>query len=172
MDTPTLTAFGLSVLFGLMFFKSRRFVEYYPAFALLFLALAAEPLLAGWAGRRPRWRRLAPLALAAALSVPVALTVRDARALMDRSRPPTLYAGAATWLSANTAPGSRVFQTDWDDFPRLFFYNTRNTYTAGLDPTYLELYDPGLYARWVALTGLAEVYRDEEAVIFVVVDRD
>lgn len=38
-----------------------------------------------------------------------------------------------------------VFQTNWDDFPRLFFYNSASVYTAGLDPTYLQLYDAELY---------------------------
>ncbi|HLE14075.1 MAG TPA: hypothetical protein VI776_04950, partial [Anaerolineales bacterium] len=33
MDTRTATAFLLAVLFGWMFFQSRRFVEYFPAFA-------------------------------------------------------------------------------------------------------------------------------------------
>jgi hypothetical protein len=39
------------------------------------------------------------------------------------------------WLKANTLR-SGVFQTDWDDFSQLFFHNTHNTYTLGLDPTY------------------------------------
>jgi len=45
-----------------------------------------------------------------------------------------------------------VFQTDWDDFPRMFFYNTSNIYTIGLDPTYMELYDADLYNTWVKIT--------------------
>jgi hypothetical protein len=52
----------------------------------------------------------------------------------------------------NTPAGERVFQTDWDDFPRLFFYNTHNTYMIGLDPTYLQLYDADLYDTWVQIT--------------------
>ena len=40
----------------------------------------------------------------------------------------------------------------WDDFTRLFFYNTDVIYTAGLDPTYLELYDADLYDVWVDIT--------------------
>jgi hypothetical protein len=71
---------------------------------------------------------------------------------MAGSRPATLYQGASNWLAANTPPGSLVFQTDWDDFPRLFFYNPNNLYTAGLDPTYLSLYDQALYDEWVAIT--------------------
>ena len=42
---------------------------------------------------------------------------------------------------------------DWDDFPRLFFYNSHNTYLIGLDPTYMQLYNAGLYDSWVDITN-------------------
>jgi hypothetical protein len=71
---------------------------------------------------------------------------------VDGSKPYGLYANASLWLEKNTAAGSRVFQTDWDDFPRLFYYNTHNTYLIGLDPTYLQLYDADLYELWVDIT--------------------
>ena len=71
---------------------------------------------------------------------------------MQKSKPYDLYAGASAWLVQNTPAGERVFQTDWDDFPRLFFYNTHNTYLAGLDPTYMQLYDADLYDTWVKIT--------------------
>jgi hypothetical protein len=79
-------------------------------------------------------------------------SISPARAAVDSSKPYGLYANASWWLENNTPPGSRVFQTDWDDFPRLFFYNTHNTYLIGLDPTYLQLYDAGLYDLWVDIT--------------------
>jgi hypothetical protein len=75
-----------------------------------------------------------------------------ARSSIQGSKPYSLYAGSAAWLAANTPPGSRVFQTDWDDFPRLFYYNTHNTYLVGLDPTYMQFYDAELYDRWVDIT--------------------
>jgi len=62
------------------------------------------------------------------------------------------YQAASAWLETHSPAGARIFQTDWDDFPRLFFYNTHNTYTVGLDPTYLQLHDPALYELWVDLT--------------------
>ncbi len=71
---------------------------------------------------------------------------------MSDDPPAGRMAGGAEWLAANTPQGSLVFQTDWDDFPTLFFYNTHNAYTVGLDPTYLELADPARYALWVDLT--------------------
>jgi len=63
-----------------------------------------------------------------------------------------LYANASAWLARNTPDDSRVFQTDWDNFPRLFYYNTHNTYLTGLDPTYLQLYDANFYELWVDIT--------------------
>ena len=75
-----------------------------------------------------------------------------ARVRVQDSKPYDLYARASTWLQQNTPAGERIFQTDWDDFPRLFFYNTDNTYLIGLDPTYMQLYDPDLYDQWVRIT--------------------
>lgn len=152
MDRPTFVAFALSLVFGIMLLKSRRFVEYYPAFAVIFAAFSLSPLIEDWLAARSRWTRLAPLALAAALVVPVVLTLNQAREIMSTAKPADTYASASAWLKENTSPGSLVFQTDWDDFPRLFFYNTANLYTIGLDPTYMELHDAGLYAEWVKIT--------------------
>ncbi len=72
---------------------------------------------------------------------------------MQDSNPYKMYEGSATWLEKNTPSGSLVFQTDWDDFPRLFFYNTHNTYLAGLDPSYFQISDPQLYDLWVKITN-------------------
>jgi hypothetical protein len=87
-----------------------------------------------------------------AIVIGITRSVPPARAAVDRSKSYGLYANASVWLEKNTPVGSRVFQTDWDDFPRLFYYNTHNTYLIGLDPTYLQLYDSALYDLWVKIT--------------------
>ena len=152
IDRPTLTAFMAAVAFGFLLFKSRRFVEYYPAFALIFAALSVSPILRSWTADKARWQRWIPVGLMAALVVPLGITLGQAREAMASSKPADLYAEASSWLKTHTPPGGMVFQTDWDDFTRLFFYNTQNLYTIGLDPTYMELYDAGLYAEWVDIT--------------------
>src|SRR5574341_767243 len=83
MDRPTFVAFALSIIFGIMLLKSRRFVEYYPAFAVIFAAFSLSPLIEDWLAARPRWTRLAPLALAAALVAPLVLTLSQAREIMS-----------------------------------------------------------------------------------------
>lgn len=208
INVPTATLLFLTVLFGAMLFKSRRFVEYYPAFVWLFCALAWSPIFKSWLKTYDWVGRELPVIMVIGLTLAVAWNVQTTRAEVRESKPYQRYAGAAAWLETRTPPGSRVFQTDWDDFTRLFFYNTHNTYTVGLDPTYLQLYDAELYERWVDITRgrvespaqaiqatfeadyvltdlnhkgflreakadpqLVEVYRDDEAVIFQVRDR-
>jgi hypothetical protein len=90
--------------------------------------------------------------LTIAISISLVRSMPAARAAVDRAKPYGLYANASAWLEKNTPAGSPVFQTDWDDFPRLFYFNTYNTYLVGLDPTYLQLYDADLYDLWVDIT--------------------
>jgi len=156
IDAKTLAAFGLAVATGVMLFRSRRFVEYFPAFALIFAALSAGPLLVQWfEGWPASWRRarlLVPLGLAALIGVMGVLSIYEARGALEGAKPAETYADASAWLVENSQPGSLVFQTDWDDFPRLFFYNTHNIYTIGLDVTYMTQYDEALYDEWAAIT--------------------
>jgi len=163
IDARTALGLFVALLFGLMLFQARRFVEYFPPFALIFAAFAWAPLLEpkpapARSDSSPRsfvtfqqdYLPLILLSLAVAASI--AVSIAPARQAIDRSKPYGLYANASAWLERNTPAGSRVFQTDWDDFPRLFYYNTHNTYLVGLDPTYLQLYDADLYKLWVDIT--------------------
>jgi hypothetical protein len=147
-----LTTFALAVFFGVLTLKARRFIEYFPAFALIFAALSVSPLLER-AAVNDRVRRLIPIGLLAILIAPLIITLTQARAAMaDQSKPADTYAAASYWIGQHAPPGALIFQTDWDDFPRLFFYNPADVYTIGLDPTYMQLYDPALYDEWVKIT--------------------
>ena len=160
IDKSSLVALGLMILFGYMLFESRRFVEYFPPFALIFLALSAAPLLREWlVDWQEKWGRERPfpklrlsLLLLLLLALPLTITLRDARHLIDDSKPANLYTDAALWLAQNSEPGTMIFQTDWDDFTRLFFYNSNLVYTAGLDPTFMELHDKALFDVWRDIT--------------------
>lgn len=160
------TAFALltSLLFGLMLFQARRFVEYFPPFALVFAAFAWSPLFdvqpesansADSASRRLNFISgdcLPGILLSIVVAASIARSIPQAQEAIKNSKPYDLYADASAWLVKNTPAGSHIFQTDWDDFPRLFFYDTHNIYLVGLDPTYMQLYDPKLYDLWVDIT--------------------
>ena len=169
MGLNSATALFLAIFFGLLLFQSRRFIEYFPPFALIFLAFAAAPLVKSFLdgpafpGRQGRisqpspwkfWQHPKPRSLLVPGIILVFLlafawiTYPAATENMLKTKPYRRYAAAAQWLEENSPPGSLVFQTDWDDFPRLYFYNSHNTYTVGLDPTYLQLADPPLFELW------------------------
>jgi hypothetical protein len=42
----------------------------------------------------------------------------------------------------NIPKGERIYNTNWDKFPKLFFFDTKHTYVYGLDPNYLYSADP------------------------------
>lgn len=153
MTSAELTWLFCTLVFGILLFKSRRFIEYYPAFALMFCAVVwSEPLRQAWHRARPQAQVLGVGMWALLFLVAAPFTFLSAHKTIATTSPLPTFEGASAWLQRNTPPRARVFQTDWDDFPRLFFYNTHNTYTHGLDPTYSELYDRELYDLWVKIT--------------------
>ena len=201
MYTNTATSLFLVFIFGYLLFQSRRFIEYVPPIMLIFSTFAAAPLLMIWLGKKdlfgeqkrtdqgwipPKlaeltsgsaWRAWVLVGVMVVVLVPSMFINLSAsrKSLESSAKPYTRYEGASAWLRENTSPGSRVFQTDWDDFPRLFFYNTHNTYTLGLDPTYMQLYDADLYDRWVDITkgkveSPSDAIRDEFGGAYVISD--
>jgi hypothetical protein len=172
----------LAIFFTILLIRSRRFVEYQPAFALLFCAFAWSVEIP-WAaiGRTSsvgRWLPLVgqviPLVAALALLGP---TIQSAQNSARTARPADVYAGAGRWLRENTPAGARVFTTDWDDFPVLFFHNVHNTYLIGLDPTYMYQYNPAIYSMWRSISRgqvkqPSAVIRDQFDSSYVLSDRD
>ena len=152
MGARTATVFMITIVFGFFLFKSRRFVEYYPALALLFCAVAWAPLFKQWQHAN-FWMGKLPAVVLLLIFVPATwLNVRAVQEQLADSKPYQRYEQASAWLQTNTPPQSRVFQTDWDDFTQLYFYNTHNTYTLGLDPTYMQLYNADMYDLWRDIT--------------------
>jgi hypothetical protein len=151
-DSSTATLFLLTVMFGTLLFKSRRFVEYYPAFVLLFCALAWAPLFESWRQQKNWPAKILPVGLTLLFIPAIWSNIQITQGNVQDSKPYERFGAASAWLRANTPPGSRVYQTDWDDFPQLYFYNTHNTYTLGLDPTYMESYNAPLYQLWRSTT--------------------
>ncbi len=47
------------------------------------------------------------------------------------------YRRGMEWVGQNVPAGELLYNADWDDFPKLFFYDPHRPYVAGLDPTYL-----------------------------------
>ena len=155
-------------------FKSRRFAEYWPPFAILFAAFSLKPIFDGVRGiasslpddvldelkpyldkheivekkneesNGELWKTIAAGVITAILFVAMLVNIKGAPGFksgvveeISSTDPPEKYRDGMKWISQNVPPGERIFNTDWDDFPKLFFYDTSHSYISGLDPTYL-----------------------------------
>jgi hypothetical protein len=157
-DLKPLFFLFVAIFLLLLMFKSRRFVEYWPPFAVLFAAFTISPRLAefdrSWFSR---YRERAVAAIAAAVTAIIigasmVLTVEQARSDMKTEANPYDYKGASEWIAANVPAGAMIFNTDWDDFPMLYYYNPNNAYIVGLDPTYLFDRKPELWKLYASIT--------------------
>ncbi|WP_461829928.1 hypothetical protein [Aquifex sp.] len=132
----------ISLAFLFLLFKSRRFIEYAPAF--ISLAFASIVLT-----RIPK--KIVILALLIFIPFSTYHALR-AYKLIEKVPSPERYKPASVWLLRNTEPKEIVFNADWDDFPFLFFYNQKNYYVVGLDPMYMYKYDKKLYRLYQKIT--------------------
>ncbi len=77
---------------------------------------------------------------------------------LQQNDPPERFAKAMDWAAANIAEfdenGNRVriFNTDWDDFPKMFFHDTKHAFIAGLDPNYLYSRNQELWKFYEEIT--------------------
>ncbi|HEX7556270.1 MAG TPA: hypothetical protein VF338_06570 [Leptolinea sp.] len=147
MRLPALFTFGLTLVFGIMVFQSKRFIEYFPPFPVLFAAFTIQPILQE---SKSRWYINAGAGLL--LLIAVSYSLYQAKNDFSDTDSPALFSGSSQWLAQNTPENAMIFQTDWDDFGRLFHFNSHNIYIVGLDPTYLSLANKHLFDEWVDLT--------------------
>lgn len=152
----------------------RRIAEYWPPFAIMFAAFSLQPWLQGFRPYLTRlppdvleelkpfldrqgeiqeekgsdWRDWARTIAAAIVAVTLGIilffNLRQTAEEIGTSKPHDHYARAAAWMQANIPPNELIFNTDWDDFPRLFYYDPTHRYVSGLDPSYLYDKDPKL----------------------------
>jgi hypothetical protein len=160
----------------------KRFAEYWPPFAVIFSAFALQPWLQGTrstltrlspdmldelqpfldrsqaepVGKEDDWKALwqtiavgiTAVMLAIVLFFNLRATIRD----IASSEPHDYYRKGAEWMRTNVPAGQLIFNTDWDDFPRLFYFDPAHKYVSGLDPTYLHDKDPALSKLYERIT--------------------
>jgi len=86
------------------------------------------------------------------------------------------YQKASNWLWQNSLAGAIVFNSDWDDWPFLFYYNSHNYYLTGLDPTFMYQKNSERYQKYVDVTlgksqfELKQIIKDEFKAGYVFLD--
>ena len=139
----------------------RRFAEYWPATAVLFAALTFQTLQETQTRPREAGERAGKRATVDAHpaivdpgrvhrnKVVVALAVClffgeagyqawMARQIIATSVNPNEYRGGTEWLISHVPQNEIIFNTAWEDFPKLFYYDQVHDYVTGLDPLYLR----------------------------------
>ena len=154
--------------------RSQRFVEYWPPFAILFAAFTLQPIFDGMhtsigrlpsdvladlhpfpathepaevIGNKPRtqlWKTGVAVCIVIALSIILFANFRKAAEMISRSTGVDDFRPGMEWIRTNVPPGQMVFNSNWDDFPGMFYLNPDHRYVSGLDPTYLLDKNPDL----------------------------
>ncbi len=144
-----------ATMYFLLYLKSRRFVEYFPPAAVLALAFVMRERLQavslGWL-KNHRWSTVGLAAVGVGVLVGYFTVMGDVRSDIRAQFPSNAFHGASEYLKTHSKKGELVFQSDWDDFPRLFFHNTHNLYLLGLDPDFMRLKYPDLFRQWKQIT--------------------
>jgi hypothetical protein len=209
-------------------FRSKRFAEYFPPFAILFAAFSWKEFLFPTAPQLPEdfkreiepyldadkpteahgWAATVKLAAVWTLGIVLAGVMFYNFIGVDFSGSETLkklpflaslkqiglltdirgndandrYRRAAEWMTGkdaagndNSPEGERIFNCNWDDFPKLFYYDRKHAYVYGLDPNYLYSENPELYNVIGDITSgkkddAAEIIRERFGARFVMTD--
>lgn len=69
------------------------------------------------------------------------------------NEPHEKYERAMTWAVENIPEGERIFNCNWDDFPKMFYFDRKHAYVYGLDPNYLYSKNPELYRILTEITS-------------------
>lgn len=174
-------------------FRSKRFAEYFPPFAILFAAFSWQAFTAPKAAELPdeftrdidpyldkgmpigQASTWANVRAASVWVLGISLTVIFLVSLVGfhkfglnivgvteniaSNEPADKYKKTMEWATGldesgaeNIPAGELIFNCTWDDFPKLFFYNTKHRYVYGLDPNYLYSQNPEQYKMLKDLT--------------------
>jgi hypothetical protein len=160
----TVTLLLIYILFFAFTLKSRRYVEYYVPFGILFSAFALGQHLYHLDWRRVwskgmdmylRHRIIGTILVVYFLTTIPTVIIKDVNSThhdFTSGISVGRFAGVSAWLSGNSRPGDIIFHSSWDEFPVLFYHNAKDYYIAGLDPTFTYKYSQSLYRQMVDIT--------------------
>jgi hypothetical protein len=171
-------------------FRSKRFAEYFPPFAILFAAFSwqafrvpnvaqlpeefkkdIEPYLDKKRSEREELYEKIRQAVAVVIGVMLLVLMFynfrgvhmdwwgmkiDQEGLTESIRnneSNDKYRRVTDWMKENIPEDEIIFNCNWDDFPKLFFFDTKHRYVYGLDPNYLYSQNPELSKLIGDITG-------------------
>jgi len=162
IDKKSIFSFILTFIFLLLTIKSKRYVEYYLPFSLLFVAcgftniknVVNKKKIKKVIKELPNYLKIyliivfsvfIILILPNIIHKTIDLKIND-RWEMDK------FKETSEWIKNNIPSESIIFHADWDEWPLLFYHNDSNYYMIGLDPTFMYNYDKDLQELYISIT--------------------
>ncbi|MDP2685182.1 MAG: hypothetical protein Q8P20_09185 [bacterium] len=164
LNKKSLALFFIFLLFFIFTLKSRRYVEYYVPFTFLFIAFSINIFLENISYKKigeyfikffsKFWYVAIIVLLYFAVMIPLIVVkdIKQTRQDFKNGISLTRFEKASTWLYNDSQPGDIVFHSSWDEFPILYYFNSKNYYIIGLDPTFAYEYDEVAYQKIVDIT--------------------
>lgn len=164
VDRTYWTLVILSVAFGVITLRSRRYVEYLTPILWLWGCYILLPYLTSQPWQELRRKLKLDLgwlytALVIYFSVTIPFTVGKSYALAygdlhnDQASPIEKWGAASAYIAQHSQPHAIVFNGMWDQFPELYFHNPNNYYIIGLDPTFMFLHDRDVFQKWLDISA-------------------
>ncbi len=136
----------------------RRFIEYFVPFAVLASAISLTPYFAqvSWQKFANAWNGLWELRLyVSVMGIVIVMafgySYKQVYGSLNYAKTADQYEQAGKWMADHSEKGDIVFNTQWDEFPGLFYWDDRNYYLVGMDPTFMYIHNPDLYWKWRAI---------------------
>jgi hypothetical protein len=143
--TTLISLTSLSIIFFLLsVLFIRRAFDFCSAFGVLLMGFVFSHYF------HKNWLARAFLICAFVVLVPYGYNLRNRVVAVGWN--PNRFESAAKWIANNSNPGEIVFNARWEYFAELFFWNTKNVYSNGMDPIFQYAYDPALYQEGHDLT--------------------
>jgi len=160
-DAKDMTLLIISLVILVLQWKSKRFVEYWPFWAsltgIVFCGKYIEERLTGLIKKfyDPEGLIIASILI---IMLPSVLKYHNEQYTKGYDDTTTNFdIPAATevneYLKSKSNEGDIVFTDDWDVFPVYFFLNDKNYYLVGLDPEYMNKFDPNLYKEYADISS-------------------
>lgn len=139
--------FFLTIVFFIFSLKIVRALEYFVPIALIFFASAFSDANLGKFNVFAM-KKLNLFILLVLLFSSVALAVLQNSTVLSGTNETVSFKPCAEWLNANTPKDSTVFLWYYHYFPTLYYFDTHNTYTYGLDEYFGYAFDQNLFDKY------------------------
>lgn len=137
--------FVLYILFGVLFYAfARRTADIWVMFSVLFTATSFSLILKN-KELYQKYKKIILIIFIIILSFFSVQTLKVVSGYIKDLPPQDMLKESAIWLKENTAEKDIVFNTRWDSFSFLFFWNQHNHYINGMDPIFEYSNNKSLY---------------------------